>query len=426
MLRWFYGLLLYLMLPFVLAYFLWRGLREPGYLRGWTQRLGFFAQLPQAGFWLHAASVGEVQAALSLIRSLRKRYPHTPLLLTTFTPSGRARAKAALPGDIKVAFLPLDLPHATGLFLRRLRPRLAIIIETELWPNLLHGCGRNRIPVLLANASISPASLVKYQRWPLSGLIKPALRNIDQVAAASEDDADSFRSLGVSDGHLLNVGNLKFDFVLPDHASDQGQALRQHWQAQARPVWIAASTHAGEETMVLEALHKLRQQYPDILLILAPRHPQRFAKLAVQCRQSGFSTALRSQRDVVDAHTQILFADSLGELSLLYAAADVALVGGSLVAGIGGHNLLEPAALRVPVIVGPHLDAWAQVAEWLRADGALCSVADAGALANAVAECFDDASGCKMAGIAAARVVEQHSGALERTLRLIPELLTPR
>lgn len=423
MLRWLYSLLLYLLLPFALIYFLWRGLREPGYLRGWSQRLGFFAQLPQDGFWVHAASVGEVQAALGLIKALHSRYPQTPVLLTTFTPTGAARAKAALPDNIKVVYLPLDLPHATRLFLRRTRPRLAIIIETELWPNLLHGCGRRGIPVLLANASVSPASLAKYQRWPLSGLIMPALRNIDVVSAASANDAEAFRSLGAQDERVLNTGNLKFDLDLPANVSADGQTLRRQWQAQERLVWIAASTHAGEEIIVLAALQLLQQKHPDVLLILAPRHPQRFAKLAAHCEQRGFHIARRSRGDRVDARTQILFADSLGELTLLYAAADVAVVGGSLIAGIGGHNLLEPAALRVPIIVGTHLGAWAEVADWLQAEGALCYVSDAAALADAVAECMNDASGRKLAGIAAARVVEQRSGALERTLRLIPGLL---
>lgn len=425
MLRRLYSLLLYLLLPLALVYFLWRGLREPEYLRGWGQRLGFFAKLPSAGFWVHAASVGEVQMALGLIKALHARYPQMSLLLTTFTPTGRAHAQAALPADVKVVYVPLDLPHATRLFLRRACPRLAIIIETELWPNLLHGCGLNRIPVLLVNASISQASLSKYQRWPLSSLIKPALRNIDLVSAASADDAEAFRRLGVPVTHVLNTGNLKFDFELPANVSTDGQALRQQWQAQERPVWIAASTHAGEEAIVLEALKILLQQYPDALLILAPRHPQRFAKLAVQCKQNGFVTALRSQRDRVDAHTQILFADSLGELSLLYAAADVAFVGGSLVAGIGGHNLLEPAALSMPIIVGMYLGAWAQVADLLRAGGALSSVVDAQALAGAVAAHIDNAGRRKLAGAAAVRVVQQHGGALECTLRLVPELLIP-
>lgn len=420
-----YSLLLYLVLPFALLYFAWRGIREPGYLTGWGQRLGFTGRVSRNGLWVHAASVGEMQAVIPLIKALQARYPNKPITLTTFTPTGRKRGQEVFSDSARILFLPLDLPHATRLFLRRLQPQLAVIVETELWPNLLHACAKNNVPVLLANATISSKSLRGYQRWPLRNLIKPALQHITQVAAASGADAEAFYQLGVAETRVANVGNLKFDLVLPEDLGDEGSELRTQWQAQNRPVWIAASTHAGEELIVLDALRLLHQSHPDVLLVLVPRHRQRFSGVQTLCNERGFNTSLRSKKAAVNAQTQILLGDTLGELTLLYATADLALVGGSLVPGIGGHNLLEPAALRLPIIIGPHAQDWAEITSWLKAEGALCQVVDAPALAAAVAECLNDDMGRKMAGIAAARVVEDHGGALERTLRLIPALLMP-
>ncbi len=422
--RWLYSLLLYLILPFALLYFTWRGLREPGYFSGWGQRLGFGGKPPQSGIWIHAASVGEVQAAVPLVKALAERYPDMALTVTTFTPTGRQRARKAMPESIYIQFLPLDLPHAIWLFLRRLRPRLGIIIETELWPNLLHGCGRNKVPVLLANASISTRSAQSYQQWPLRSLIRPAVNQITQIAAASDADAQAFHQLGVANDRIANTGNLKFDLELPPGLEVEGERLRDQWQVGNRPVWIAASTHPGEESIVLDALRILHKTHPNALLVLVPRHPQHFAGVAVLCNERGFKTAVRSKKQQVDAQTQIMLGDTLGELTLLYATADVALVGGSLVRGIGGHNLLEPAAMRLPIVIGKHAYDWADVASWLQAEAALCQVADAPTLAAAIAECLEDDIGRKLAGIAAVRVVEEHGGTLERTLRLIPALLT--
>lgn len=423
--RFAYSLGLYLALPLTFLYFIWRGLREPGYLRGWGERLGLARRLPADGIWLHAASVGEVVAAAPLVKALQERYPDLPCLVTTFTPTGRERALAILAGSARVAYLPLDLPGAVRRFLRRARPRLGIVMEAELWPNLLQGCERGGVPLLLANARLSEAGARRYQHGPFGGLIRGALGRFDSIAAASEADAARFAELGVPEDRVVTAGNLKFDLELPAGIEDQGAELRAVWQAQERPVWIAASTHAGEDELVLDAYGRLSRRHPDLLLVLVPRHPQRFDAVAGLCRGRGLACARRSRGDTANAETQVLLGDTLGELLSFYAAADLAFVGGSLVPGIGGHNLLEPAALRLPVVVGPHLGAWEQVADWLQEAGALCRVADAAALADAVSECLEDHHGRKMAGLAAARVVESHGGALERTLRLVPGLLTP-
>lgn len=419
MIRWFYNLSLYLVLPLVLLYFLWRGLREPAYLTGWGKRLGASGKLPENSLWVHAASVGEVQAALPLIKALYKRYPQSSILLTTFTPTGRAQARKALGDTALIQFLPFDLPHATWAFMRRARPRMAIIIETELWPNLLRSCARADVPVVIVNARLSEKSITRYQRWPMRALMKPALRAVTQVAAASDADARAFQAMGIPDERITVSGNLKFDLVVPENIAETGQALRHKWLADNRPVWVAASTHAGEEVLVLDALTEVLKALPNLLLILVPRHPQRFSSVATLCSQRGFTVTRRSSKDPVDSETQILLGDTLGELVRFYAAADVALVGGSLVPDIGGHNLLEPAALRLPIAVGTHLGSWSQVADWLQEASALIRVSDAPSLAQAIVECMEDERGRKLAGIAGARVVEAHGGALERTLRLI-------
>lgn len=425
LLRLVYSLLLYLALPLVLGYFLLRGLREPGYLRGWGQRLGLGRVHARGGIWLHAASVGEVQAAVPLANALASRYPELPLLVTVFTPTGHERARKALGEFAEVRYLPLELPGAVRRFTRRAAPRAGLIVETEIWPNLLAACRRRRLPVMMVNARLSERSARRYARWPLRALIGEALAGLTRVAAASPADAERFAALGVTADALTDTGNLKFDLDLPESVDADGTALRRAWGAAERPVWVAASTHAGEEVVVLEAFEKLRQRQPELLLVLVPRHPQRFDAVADLLDKRGLRFARRSQQQSVGAETQVLLGDTLGELLLFYAASDLAFVGGSLVPDVGGHNLLEPAALRLPVVVGPYLDGWTTVADWLQEAGALCRVEDAAGLAEAVAECVDDAHGRMMAGLAAVRVVDDHGGALERTLRLVPPLLTP-
>lgn len=416
-----YSLTLYLCLPLVWLYFAWRGLREPDYLRGWGERLGYAKGLPAGGIWVHAASVGEVAAAAPLIRKLRERHPDLPCLVTTVTPTGRQRARAALGGEVSVAYLPFDLPGAVGRFLRRTRPRLGIVLEAELWPNLLHGCRRAGVPLLLANARLSEAGVARYRRGPWGHLIRDTVRGIDRVAAVSETDAARFAALGVPGERISVTGNLKFDLELPPETGQRGAELRRNWRAAERPVWIAASTHAGEETAVLDAHAALLQEHPDLLLILVPRHPQRFDAVADLCRVRGFDFARRSRNDAIGAETRIVLGDTLGELPVFYAAADVAFVGGSLVPGIGGHNLLEPAALHLPLVTGEHLGNWFEVASLLRGAGALRRVVDAAELSEAISAWLEDEPGRETAGEAAANVVESRRGALERTLSLINE-----
>lgn len=410
-----YSLLLYLLLPLVLLYLAGRSVREPAYRRRWRERFGFAApRLPAQPLWLHAASVGEVQAAVPLVRALRQRYPATPLLITTTTPTGSSRVGELFGADVSHCYLPFDLPGAVRRFLRQTRPRLAIVMETELWPNLFHALSARQVPVLIANARLSPGSLKSYQR--LGRLTHATIACIDTIAAQSAVDAERYAQLGASSQQLVLTGNIKFDLNLATDTRERGAALRAEFGA-SRPVWIAASTHAGEDEQVLAAHRQLLRRWPDLLLVLVPRHPERFERVAELCLEQGFCLARRSRGEAV-GQAQVYLGDSMGELLLLYAAADVAFVGGSLVS-VGGHNLLEPAALGLAPLSGPQLFNFQEIAALLTAAEALTVVADAPALAAGVAAQLADDPARQAAGARAQQVVVANRGALARTLELV-------
>ncbi len=413
---WRYSLSVYCLVPLLFLYFLWRSLREPGYREGWGERLGHAAPLPQS-LWLHAASVGEVQAAAPLIRALREAHPEIPLLVTTFTPSGAEQLRN-LGADVVQRYLPVDTPGAVARFLANAKPRLGVILETELWPNLLRGCAARSVPVLLASARLSAQSAANLRRFPGEPVLGEALRAVSFAGAQSAADAARYRELGIAAERVAVTGNIKFDLQLPPELKDEGAKLRADWQAAQRPVWIAASTHEGEEEQVLRVFHELRERFAELLLVLAPRHPQRFARVHELCRGESFSTARRSVQDKVDADTDIVLGDTLGELRLLYAASDVAFVGGSLVP-IGGHNLLEAAALDVPVVTGPHTDSQREMAELLAAEGALEQVPHAAGLASAVAELLAAPELRADRARAGQAVLARNRGALDRVLARI-------
>lgn len=418
-----YSLLLYLCLPLALGYFAYRSLREPDYRRGWAERLGFGRINARGGIWLHAASVGEVQAAVPLVTALAERYPDHPLLVTVFTPTGRERARAQLADVAQVRYLPFDVPGAVRRFLRQARPRAGLIVETEIWPNLLAHCRKREVPIMFVNGRLSARSARHYANPVLQPLMGRALAGVTRVAAASAEDAQRFIDLGVPASSVANTGNLKFDLSLSDEATENGQTLRREWQTENRPVWVAASTHEGEEPLVLDAFERLRTQHPDLLLVLVPRHPQRFETVAGLLEQRAYHFARRSLHEPVTSDCAIVLGDTLGELLDLYAAADLTLVGGTLVEGIGGHNLLEPAALQLPMLVGRYTGGWENVATLLEHAGALQRTTDPATIAQVVAGYLDDPARRQQAGGAAKHVVTTHSGALERTLQHMPALL---
>ena len=417
-LRGLYSGLLYLFLPLALLRLYWRGRRDAGHRQRWRERLGLLPALPTGCLWLHAVSVGETRAALPLIRALLARYPQWPLLVTTTTLTGSRQVREALGEQVQHVYAPYDLPGAVHRFLRQTQPRLAVIMETELWPHLLRQCAAAHIPVLLANARLSERSARGYAR--IGGLTTALLQDVTLIAAQADADAERFRALGAP--RVEVIGNLKYDLQLPDDLREHGRQLRQELLGEERPVWIAASTHAGEDEQILDAFARLRERWPTLLLLLVPRHPERFAGVATLCRQRGFSLVGRSERQPCRPDTAVFLGDSMGELLLFYAAADLAFVGGSLVA-TGGHNVLEPALLGLPVLFGPHMFNFTEAGQRLLQAQAAWQISDAAALAQTVDRLLTDPQSGRAAGQRGREMVERHRGALARTLARIASLL---
>ena len=414
-----YTLILHLALPFIFLRLLWRAWRAPAYGKRIGER--FALGLPvfrQGGIWIHAVSLGESIAAAPLISELLARHPELSITVTCMTPTGSERIQALFGERIQHCYLPYDLPWACAIFLGRLQPKLAVIMETELWPNHIHACHRRGIPVVLANARLSERSARGYARF--KRLTAPMLAELALVAAQTEVEAERFRQLGARAVEV--TGSIKFDLSvdaeLPRHAAE----LRGQWGATTRPVWIAASTHAGEDEVMLQAHRQLLDEHPDALLILVPRHPERFAQVFELCRREGFFTVRRSTGEAVGTEVQVLLGDTLGELLFLYALADLALVGGSLVAN-GGHNLLEPAALGKPLLSGPHLFNFLEIAAQLRGAGDLLEVEDAAQLHAALRALFADPAEARRRAEAGLGVMRANQGTLARLLAGLERLL---
>lgn len=415
-----YNLIVYALAPLYFGGLLWRGLRERAYWRHLGQRLGFGPVLGQPSLWLHAASAGEVQACVPLARALRRIIPGTQVLVTTSTPAGAQRAHALLREDrVEVRFAPLDLPGAVDRFLRRARPRLAIVLETELWPNLYQACARRGVPLALASARLSERSARRYGL--LRGPFARALATCAVIAAQTEADATRFLALGSPPGRTRVVGNLKFDFEVPPETHVRGAVLKARHAAE-RPVWVAGSTHEGEEQAALEAHARVREAHPKALLVLAPRHPRRFVEVGAALERCGVPFVRRSRDETCQPQTEVLLLDGLGELLDFYAAADVVFVGGSL-APVGGHNLLEPAALARPIVTGPHLKSVAQIAHLLSERRAVAIVRDARELGAMVTHLLVEQQHSTAMGARAQQLVEQNRGALPRLVALIEGVL---
>jgi 3-deoxy-D-manno-octulosonic-acid transferase len=419
--RFLYTLAAYLLLaPIFFAVMFLRGLRDPRYWANFGERFGRGPTLEKPSIWVHAVSVGEVQACAVLVRCLHDRYPGTPIVVTTLSATGAERARALLGDRATVRYMPLDLPGSVSRFFDRARPRLAVIFETELWPNLYHECGRRRVPLVLASARLSPKAMGKYTRFLT--LFRQALSNDIVIAAQGESDAARFRALGANPHRTHVTGNLKFDFALPPDVTTKGRELREHYAA-GRLVWVAGSTHGGgEEEAVLAAHRHVRNVHPNALLVLVPRHTQRFAEVGAWLEKQNVRIIRRSSPAARTRDLEVLLVDTLGELLDFYAMSDVAFVGGSLVP-IGGHNLLEPAALGVPVLTGPHNFNSADIAKILIDSGAASVVKDAAELGSQVAALLSNPEQRARMGAAGRASVEENRGALEKLLGLIDPLL---
>ena len=415
-----YTVLLYLVIPFVILHLTWRGFRNRGYWKRWGERFGFFPEPSLSNpIWLHAVSVGEILAAAPLVRALLDRYPERSLVVTTTTPTGSERVRALFGERVFHVYVPYDLPGAVRRFLNHVRPEISVVMETELWPNLFRTCSRRGIPLIVANARLSDKSLRGFQH--VRTLLRQMLRRIDLIAARGPKDAERFMALGAAADRTRVVGNIKFDTELPTVVQGEARKLRQQW-GQTRPVWVAGSTHEDEEAQALECHAAIRQRHPGALLILVPRHPERFDRVARLCEARDFDTVRRSSGRDCSSETSVLLGDTMGELLLFYAASDVAFVGGSLVP-VGGHNMLEPVSLGVPVVVGPHLHNFEELSEALfEVDGAR-RVRDRQGLESAVSELLSDVGVREAMAENGSRLIEANRGASQRLLDIIDEML---
>lgn len=411
-----YRLVLLLAVPLIPLRLLWRGRRERGYLQHWNERLAL-GPAPAAGaLWIHAVSVGEMRAAQPLIAALRAAHPDAPLLLSCMTPTGRATAESLYGSFATIVYLPYDHAWLVRRFLRRVRPRAGILMETELWPNLIDAAARRRIPMVLANARLSARSARGYARLP--ALTRACLARIAAVAAQSEADAARLLKLGAASVHV--TGNLKFDIAPPPALLERGAAWKAQWGQ--RSVLLAASTREGEEAPLLRAFAAAAPA--GVLLVLVPRHPQRFDAVAELIESAGLSWQRRSALDGAQLHagTRVLLGDSLGELFAYYAACDVAFVGGSL-APLGGQNLIEAASVGRPVLVGPHTFNFEEAARLAIGAGAALRVSDADDLLENALELLNDAPVRARMGEAGRAFAAAHRGAAAQVAGLIAPLL---
>ena len=418
-----YNWFLRLLFPYVLVRLTWRGLSNPDYWRRIPERFGFITPLstPRV-IWIHAVSVGEVRAAVPLVRELSARYPDYPLLITTMTPTGSAQVRELFDGKVAHCYAPYDYPAVVRRFLDRTRPMMAIVMETELWPNIFHECRARSIPVFVTNVRMSESSMRKYQRF--ASLARSTLRQVSRFAAQSRADAERLLTLGADPESVTVTGSIKFELNTGASMRESAEVLRLAW-GQDRPLWLAASTHQGEEEAVLAALAQLKRhkRFANMLLVLVPRHPERFAAVARLCRKSGFRIALRSETPgAVPADVEILVGDTMGELQLFFGAADVAFIGGSLVP-TGGHNLLEASAVGKPVVFGPHMFNFQEISQMTLERGAGVQIQAPSGLAAAVSDFLGNANRRDHAGEAGRKMVEENRGALAANMRILEQLL---
>ena len=421
MFRRLYTLLLALLLLPLLVLFAWRAWRRPEYRDRWWQRLGLgvpIAPAQQPCVWVHAVSVGEVVAATPLIKRLQARYPNWTIVVTTLTPTGAERVRRTFGDTVIHCYLPLDLPWMVARLIERMAPRVAIIMETELWPNLLAACGRRNVPVVLANARISERSFRHYHR--LRPLMADLFTQISCAAAQGKADAERLAALGMASSRIRVTGNLKFDrerravgALAPDWCDGWG-ATRQ--------VWVAGSTHEGEEALLLDALAMLRAGWPDLLLILVPRHPQRFEAVRALLDARGIAYARRSAGQWPTSAVPVFFIDTMGELGTLYEAADFAFIGGSL-APVGGHNALEAIDHGIPVLTGPAVSNFREIYVALREVGAAVMVEDAASLAHGVDVWLKDPQAAVRAGARGQHWMAENRGAVDRLWAVIEPYL---
>ena len=367
-----YSCIFYAITPLIILRLWWRSLKNPDYSKRWLERFGLYSEAYiQNVIWFHAVSVGEVEALFPLVELFLNRHPEIPILITTTTPTGSARVKKKLQSRVAHVYLPYDLPFVIHQFMKTFRPIKTVIMETEIWPNLYNYCGHAKIPLYLINARLSEKSARGYQN--ATALIKSALQNLTMCAVQTKNDADRFVKIGMMPHKIINMGNMKFDVAISDEMISEAKNLKQALFPD-RFVLVAASTHAGEEVIFIEMYKELQLSISNIILVIAPRHPERFNTVKALAQKKGLSVSTRTGHKIKDVTSDVYLLDTLGELKRFYGTADIAFVGGSLVP-VGGHNVLEPAAMGVPVVFGHHMDNFSTIAdEMLTAEAAIqCS-----------------------------------------------------
>ncbi len=421
-----YSLLFYLLTPFVLLRLIWRGRKAPDYRKRWAERFGFVPVIDpgQKVIWVHSVSVGETLAAVPMIKQLQRHYPEALLAVTTMTPTGSARVKAVFGESVYHVYAPYDLPDVLSRFLQRVQPNILIIMETELWPNLIHCCRNHDIPIVVANARLSEKSANGYGKF--SKLTGPMLQRINCVAAQHEDDGERFLGLGLSKKQLVVTGNIKFDLHLDDELKERATALRAQWQGEThRPVLLVASTHRGEDDIILDSFEQIRGICPELLLVLVPRHPERFDEVAQLCAGRNLQVVRRSEGKTPLLDDQVLLGDTMGELLLFFGACDIAFVGGSLMP-VGGHNLIEPAAWQVPILSGPHLFNFSEASRLLLAAKGMAVCENAEEISSKVLELLKNPAVARQMAASAKAVADNNRGALDRLLGIIEHQLLSR
>lgn len=420
MLQFLYVVILYLIQPLILCRLWIKGQKVRGYRERWGERYGFCkGKLKPNGILLHAVSVGEALSSVNLVKKLRLLYPTLPITLTTTTPTASARIQSIFGEEIYHVYLPYDLPCAMSRFLNNVKPKLVIVMETELWPTMIKQLHVRSIPLILANARLSSRSVSGYKK--VNKFVYKLLDCLTLVAAQSEEDGARFIELGLKPSKLVIMGNIKFDISVAPEIASRSSTLRKQW-VQDRHLWIAASTHEGEEELILEAYQQLLFSFPKLLLIIAPRHPERFSAVEGLVRKKGLNYILRSQKGTPSNETQVVIGDTMGELMLLYGIADLAFVGGSLIEN-GGHNPLEPAAQSLPILMGPYVSNFKEICRKLNEANALITVTDAVSLRNQVAFLLGNEKKRKDYGRNAEKVLRQNQGALQHLLDLIESYL---
>lgn len=417
MFQFIYSQLIRLALPFILIRLWWQGRKAPALRQDWQHRLGIVPNISGPVIWVHAVSVGETIAAGPLVRRLLARNLGATIIMTAMTDTGLAQARKMFGDRVTYAYAPYDTPGGIRRFLERINPRILVILETEIWPNMIRQCRRRRVPVFLINARLSERSARGYER--VRGLAGPIMRSISWVAAQAERDAERFRRIGVAASHVEVTGSVKFDVDITDEARAASDTFRR--ALGQRPTWIAGSTHAGEDEQLLVAHRGILERHPSALLIIVPRHPDRFDAVATMAEGLGFAVARRSRGQSPEG-AQVYLADTMGELMMMYGASDMAFVGGSLIER-GGHNPLEPAAWGIPVFSGPHVFNFETIFERLLADDGVQLVEGAQDLVRDVSRLFSDPKECKAFGERALAVVNKNRGALDKVVEGIIERL---